>query len=145
MKPNKKNIIREMVIDSISLRTLTKQAYHCRYVNSRSKHKISHGVAFEVLCILIRNHNNTIGIVAELRAASSMSRGSRQELFIFSSTVKSTLDLEPKFTPVQWVKGSLTPGLKRPGSEAIHVTSPTAEFKNAWRRNYTTSCTFWRA
>ena len=107
-------------------------------MNSRSKHKESHGVSFEVLCILITNHNNTFGIVAEPRTASSKSHGFRQELFIFSSTVKSTLDLEPNFTPIRWVKGALTPGLKQPGSEA----SPTAEFKNAWRRNYTPSCTF---
>lgn len=83
--------------------------------------------------------------MAELRAASSKNHGFRQELFIFSSTVNSTLDLEPNFTPIRWVKGALTPGLKRPGSEANHIMSPTAEFKNAWRRNYTPFLLFWRA
>jgi hypothetical protein len=87
--------IREMVIDSIFFRTLTKQAYHYRYVNSSSKHKVSHEVTFDVLCILIRNHNNAIVIVAVLRGASSTSHGFGQELFTFSSTVKSTSELEP--------------------------------------------------
>ena len=100
----KAKTMRKMVMDWIFLRTRTKQAYHSRYVNSRSKHSVSYVVAFEVLCKLIRNPNNVVGIVAELRVVSTMIHGFQQDLFIFSSTVMSTPDLQPKFTAVQCVK-----------------------------------------
>jgi len=74
--------IRKMVIYWIFLRTATKQAYHSCYVNSISKHTVFYVVAFEVLFILIRNPNNAVGIVAELRVGSPMIRGFLQDTFI---------------------------------------------------------------
>lgn len=91
-----------MVTDSIFLRTSTKQAYHCRYMNSRSKHNVhvSYVVSFQDLCILLRNQNNALGIVAELLVVSTTSRGFQQVLYFFSSALKSTPDLEPKRTAI---------------------------------------------
>ena len=62
--------------------------------------------------------------------------GFQQYLFIFSFTLESTPDIEPKFTAIRWVKGTFTPGLKRPGTESNHLPSPRAQFKKARSRNY---------
>ena len=51
-------------------------------MNSRSKHTVCYVVAFEVLCIVIRNPNNAIGIVAELQVGSPIIQGLQQDFFI---------------------------------------------------------------
>jgi len=83
MKPNKQEDHKKIVVVWIFLRTPTKQAYNCRYVNGRSNHNVSYAVEFEVLCMLIRNQNNAISFVAELLVGSPMSHDFRQELFNF--------------------------------------------------------------
>jgi hypothetical protein len=35
-------------------------------------------------------------------------------------------------TPIQWVLGALSPGVKRPEREADHSPPASAEDKNAW-------------
>jgi len=40
--------------------------------------------------------------------------------------------LVPTQPPIQWVPGSISPGVKRLGSESDHSLSSSAEVKNAW-------------
>jgi hypothetical protein len=40
------------------------------------------------------------------------------------------LALRPTQTPIKWVLGAISPGVKQQGHEANHSTSPTAEVKN---------------
>jgi len=82
----KTTTIRKVVIYTIFLRTSTKQAYHCRYMNSRSKHNVSYVVAFEVLRKLIRNQNNAVGMWLNyglVPLGSTTSHGFQQEIFYF--------------------------------------------------------------
>jgi hypothetical protein len=57
---------------------------------------------------------------------------SRQELQIFLFTTAFRPALGPTQPPVQWVRGVLSLGAKRPGSETKHSPSPSAEVKNVW-------------
>jgi hypothetical protein len=57
---------------------------------------------------------------------------SRQELGIFLLTTASRPVLEPTQPPIEWVPGALSLGVKRPGREADHSPSSSAEVKNAW-------------
>jgi hypothetical protein len=54
---------------------------------------------------------------------------SRWELGIFLFTTASRTALEPTQPPIQWVKGSLLLGVKRPGREIDHSPSSSAEVK----------------
>jgi hypothetical protein len=51
---------------------------------------------------------------------------------IFLLATGSRPALEPTQPPIQWVPGALSPGVKRPGREADHKRSCSAEIKNAW-------------
>jgi len=42
----------------------------------------------------------------------------------------------------QWIPGALSPGVKRPGREADHSPSSSAEMKNAWRYTSTPQYVF---
>jgi hypothetical protein len=44
--------------------------------------------------------------------------------------------------PIQWVPGSLSPGIKRPWREADHSPPSVAEIKNAWSYTYTPQYVF---
>jgi hypothetical protein len=50
--------------------------------------------------------------------------------FLFATASRPALG--PTQPPNQWVPGNITPGVKRPGREADHLTSSSAEVKNAW-------------
>jgi len=39
--------------------------------------------------------------------------------------------------PIQWVPGALSPGVRRPGSEADHSPPSSVEVNNAWSHAYT--------
>jgi hypothetical protein len=39
----------------------------------------------------------------------------------------------PNQTPIQWVPGAISLGVKRPGREAHHALPSNAELNNAWR------------
>jgi hypothetical protein len=41
--------------------------------------------------------------------------------------------LGPTQTPIQWIPGALSLGVKRSGREADHSPPSSAEIKNAWR------------
>jgi hypothetical protein len=56
----------------------------------------------------------------------------RRGMGIFLFTTASRTALEPTQTPIQWVPGALTLGVKRPGREADHSPASSAEVKNAW-------------
>jgi hypothetical protein len=62
---------------------------------------------------------------------------SRQGLGIFLFTTESRPALGPIQPPIQWVPGTLSLGLKRPGCEADHLSPSIAEVKNA--RKYTST------
>jgi hypothetical protein len=57
---------------------------------------------------------------------------SRRGLGIFLFTTASRTALEPTQPLIQWVPGSLSLGVKRPGREADHSLPSSAEVKNAW-------------
>jgi hypothetical protein len=57
---------------------------------------------------------------------------SRQGLGIFLFTTASRPTLGPTQPPIQWVPGTLSLGVKRPGREADHSTPSSANVKNAW-------------
>jgi hypothetical protein len=50
--------------------------------------------------------------------------------FLFSTSSRSTLgSTQP---PIQWVLGAISPGVKRTGREADHLTPTNAEVKKTW-------------
>jgi hypothetical protein len=51
---------------------------------------------------------------------------------IFLFTTGSRTALGPTQPPIQWVRGALSLGIKRPGCEADHSPPSSAEIKNAW-------------
>jgi hypothetical protein len=51
-------------------------------------------------------------------------------IFLFTTTTRPALG--PTQPPIQWVTGSISLGLNRPGSEADYSTPSSAEIKNAW-------------
>jgi hypothetical protein len=55
----------------------------------------------------------------------------RRGLGIFFTTASRTA-LGPTQTPIQWVPGALSLGVKRPGRKADHSPTSSAEVKNAW-------------
>jgi hypothetical protein len=62
---------------------------------------------------------------------------SRKELGILLFTTACGSALGPTQPPVQWAPGALSLRVKRPGREADHSLSSSAEVKNAW--NYTST------
>jgi hypothetical protein len=54
---------------------------------------------------------------------------SRQVLGIFLFTTASRLALEPTQSPIQWIPGALSLGVKRPGLEADYSPPPSAEVR----------------
>jgi hypothetical protein len=62
---------------------------------------------------------------------------SRQGLGIFLFTTASRLAMVPTQTPIQWVPGALSLGVKRPGREADHSPPSSAEVKECVEDNST--------
>jgi hypothetical protein len=58
---------------------------------------------------------------------------SRLGLGIILFTTAARMALGPTQPPIQWVSGDLSPGVKRPGGEAVHSPPSSAEYKNASR------------
>jgi hypothetical protein len=54
---------------------------------------------------------------------------SRRGLGIFLFTTASRTALGPTQSPIQWVPGALSLGVKRPGREADHARPSSAEFE----------------
>jgi hypothetical protein len=52
-------------------------------------------------------------------------------LGIFLFTTASRTALGPTQPPIQWVRGALSLGIKRPGRKANHSPPSSAEVKNA--------------
>jgi hypothetical protein len=50
--------------------------------------------------------------------------------------------MEPTQFPIQWVRGALSPGVKRPGREADHSPPTSAEVKKTWVYTSTPSFAF---
>jgi hypothetical protein len=57
---------------------------------------------------------------------------SRRGLGIFLFATASRTALGPTQPPIRWVLGILSPGIKRPGREADHLSPTSAEVKNTW-------------
>jgi hypothetical protein len=73
-----------------------------------------------------------------LRAGRPRGRGSspgRVKNFFFSTSAR--LALGPTQPPIQWVLGSLSPGVKRQGREADHSPPASAEVKKMWIYTFT--------
>jgi len=52
--------------------------------------------------------------------------------------------LGPTQTPIQWVRGALTPAVKRLGRETHHSPPPRTEVKNAWSLPPLPNTSSWR-
>jgi hypothetical protein len=74
--------------------------------------------------------NSSVGKGTRLLAGRS-GFDSRRGLGIFLITA-SRPALGPTQPPIQWVPGTISPGVVRLGREAHHSSSPNAEVKNAW-------------
>jgi hypothetical protein len=57
---------------------------------------------------------------------------SRRGLGIFFFTTASRMALVHTHSRIQWVTGTLSVGVKRPGREADHSPPSSTEVKNAW-------------
>jgi hypothetical protein len=62
---------------------------------------------------------------------------SRQGLGIFLFTTASRTAVGSTQPSIQWVPGALSLGVKRPESEADHLSLSSAEVKNAWSYTFT--------
>jgi hypothetical protein len=62
---------------------------------------------------------------------------SRRGLGIFLFTTAYRTALGPTQPPIQWVPAAFSLGVKRPGREADHSASSSAEVKNAWTYTFT--------
>jgi hypothetical protein len=51
---------------------------------------------------------------------------------IFLFTIASRTALGPTQSPIQWIPGAISLGIKLPGREADHSPPSSAEVKNAW-------------
>jgi hypothetical protein len=72
-----------------------------------------------------------IGMATRLRVGRP-AFDSRQRLGIFLFTAVPGPAVGPTQPPIQWVTGTLSLGIKRPGREADHLAPSSAEVKNAW-------------
>jgi hypothetical protein len=57
---------------------------------------------------------------------------SLQGLGLFLPVIVSGPALEPIQPPIQWVSEVLSPGIKRPGREAVHSPQSSTEVKNVY-------------
>jgi hypothetical protein len=62
----------------------------------------------------------------------------------FLITTSSRPALGPTQPPIQWVPGTLSTAVKRPGREADHSPPPCTEFENAWSYTSTHNTSSWR-
>jgi hypothetical protein len=60
--------------------------------------------------------------------------------FFFSTSSRPALG--PVQPPIQWVLGALSPGVKRPGSEAYHSPPTSPEVKKTWIYTFTPQYVF---
>jgi hypothetical protein len=60
--------------------------------------------------------------------------------FLFATTSRPALG--PTQCLIEWVPGTLTPAVKRPGREADHLPPSSAEVKNAWSSTSTPQYVF---
>jgi hypothetical protein len=81
--------------------------------------------------LMIFGLGRSLSSVTRLRAIrlGFKSRQDTEGIFLFATESRPVL--RPNRSPSQWVPGSLTPGIKRPGSEADHSPTSSAEVKNA--------------
>jgi hypothetical protein len=63
--------------------------------------------------------------------------------FLFSTSSRPALG--PTQSPIQWVPGALSPGVKLQGREADHLPPTSAEVKNTWIYTSTPHKFSWRS
>jgi hypothetical protein len=94
---------------------------------------ISYSLSVNYPTIWRRSRNSYIGIATGC-GLDSWGVGVRVpvggKIFLLSMFTRPVLG--PTQPPIQWVPGNLTPGLKRPGSEAHHSPPTNAEVRNKW-------------
>jgi hypothetical protein len=79
---------------------------------------------------------------AELPRDQSSSPG-RGKIFLLSTSSRPALELT--HPPIHWVRGALSPGVKRSEREADHSPPSSAEVKNTWMYTSTLHTTSWRS
>jgi hypothetical protein len=93
--------------------------------------------------LILRSRGSSVGIGTGYGLDDRVRRfDSRRELGIFLFSTASRLDLGPTQPPIQWVPGVLSPAVKRPGREADHSLSSSAEVKNSWHYAFTPKYAF---
>jgi hypothetical protein len=64
----------------------------------------------------------------------------RRDIFLFSTSSRADLGLIQ--SPIEWIPGALSPGVKRPEREADHSPPTSADIKNTWIYIFTPLCAF---
>lgn len=90
------------------------------------------------LNIYIGNRNNSVGIMARLRAGRP---GTRDSIYVTGGDAlfltSSRAIMGSTQPPMQWVSGALSPGIKRQNREADNLPSYSSEVKNACNHTFT--------
>jgi hypothetical protein len=73
--------------------------------------------------------DSSFSIVTGLWAVGLVLRFPKEAIFFLSNVHK---DLKPTETPVEWVQGAVSSGIKRPGREANLLPPFSVVDKNAW-------------
>jgi len=68
--------------------------------------------------------------------------GRDKDFFLFATASRPALG--PTQPPIQWVPGSLSPGVRRPGRAADHLPPSSVEVNNMWSYTYTRPYILWR-
>jgi hypothetical protein len=104
-----------------------------RMIISFSRNSLLRGVSYLVTNFSYKGAGMRSRYSDWLRAGRPRGRRSspgRVKNFLFSTS--SRPDLGPTQLPIQWVPRALSPGVKRPGSEANHPLRTSAEIKKMW-------------
>jgi hypothetical protein len=75
-----------------------------------------------------QSHDSSVGIGTGYGLDGQGSNPGKGKIFLFPTT--SRLALGPTQSPIQWVMGTISPGIKRPGHETNHSPPSSAKVKN---------------
>jgi hypothetical protein len=93
-------------------------------------------------CLKEYSRDSAVGIATGRagRPRSRISSPGEGKNFLFSTSCRPALG--PTQPPIQWVTGTLSPEVKRPGREANHSPPTSAEVKNMWIYTFTPAYVF---
>jgi hypothetical protein len=81
-----------------------------------------------IIILSSTNRDNSVGIATRYRLDCRGSIPGKGKIFLFSKASRPAL--RPIRPPIQWVPGTLSPGLKQRGLEANHLSPSSAQVKN---------------